>query len=198
MKYMRNQSTNKHPFKTKYMLSGGIAKCGYCGAPMKLDFGVRVNGTKTYRYSCRNRNKGRAKSVPIYNDGKVCPHKEYYYMPNLEEYVLGEIERIQINVDEIIENSKESDDNQLLEKYLDRIDDLKRQRKKLVDLYLASLISAEEIDKRAKNFELEIKQFESKIETIDKPSYPIFEYLKIKTLIFVKFIIINKKKLYVY
>lgn len=66
-----NKKDNTRPFQGLYMLSN-IAKCGYCGTPLKIDsYKPRKDGTRKRTYTCINRNPKRIKTA-TYNDGSSC------------------------------------------------------------------------------------------------------------------------------
>lgn len=70
--------TNTRPFQGKYMLSH-IAKCGYCGAPLKVCTGRAKNdGTRRQTYVCVNKTESLARrSVNNYNNQKICNTGRY-------------------------------------------------------------------------------------------------------------------------
>lgn len=147
------QNNNPRPFQGKYMLSG-ILRCGYCGAPFEVLLGnIRKDGTRLKKYHCINRYTKRVRPT-IYNNGKKCD-SGYYQLADLEEKVLSEIEKLQINPQSILNLSKEDDSENNLELYQKRINALEKQMDKLTDLYMNDLITLESMQIKAKKYQEE-------------------------------------------
>ena len=88
-------NNNPRPFQAKYILSG-IARCGYCGAPMESVLGnIRKDGTRLKKYQCYNRHPRKSRPT-IYNNGKKCD-SGFYHMKDLEKEVLNKINELQVN-----------------------------------------------------------------------------------------------------
>lgn len=159
--YEKNK--NPRPFQAKYMLSG-LAKCGYCGAPLKVIQGmVRKDGTRFKKYECYNRYPKKTRGVTTYNDNQKCD-SGFYYLEDLETYVLTEINKLKSDPTRL--NTKKDTS----EKETD-IDLLKREIKqittkieKLNDLYLIDSISLEELQNKTKNFLTRKKQLEQQLQ----------------------------------
>jgi len=160
------QRFNPRPFQSKYMLSGK-ARCGYCGAPLKIMIGHRTNGEKTYRYQCKNRFNAR-NGATIYNDGKKCD-SGYYYMKDLEKYVLNEIEVVQLTPDSVTKFESEVKEETHEEEYKQRITQLEKKQEKLSDLYMNDLISMEQMQEKAKALSNELSKLKEKLDNIEVP-----------------------------
>ncbi len=154
------QNNNPRPFQSKYMLSGRI-RCGYCGAPLTIQISKLKDGSRRYRYTCKNRNK--AKTGPtIYNDGKKCESGSYF-LKDLEAHALNQIEKLQLNpklVEEMRQDRKEVDHT---EDYQKRIVQLNKKIEKLSNLYMSDMLTIEEVQDKSKPIKKEIKSLEAKL-----------------------------------
>ncbi len=143
---------NPRPFQSKYMLSGKL-KCGYCGAPLKIQIGHRTNGEKIRRYECTNRSRGRAQSGPtIYNNGAVCD-SGFYYADDIEHKVLVAINKLKVNPDLVDKKSSHkmvAVDNSQLQK--DELNRILSKIEKVNDLYINNLIDMDELKSRTNGF----------------------------------------------
>lgn len=154
------QNNNPRPFQSKYMLSGRI-RCGYCGAPLTIQISKLKDGSRRYRYTCKNRNK--AKTGPtIYNDGKKCESGSYF-LKDLEAHALDQIEKLQLNpalAEEMRQDRKEVDHT---EDYQKRIVQLNKKNEKLSNLYMSDMLTIEEVQDKSKPIKKEIKSLEAKL-----------------------------------
>lgn len=155
-------NNNPRPFQAKYMLSG-LARCGYCGAPLMSVLGnIRQDGTRLKKYQCTNR-LVKKRRVTYYNDNKKCD-SGFYQMKDLENYVLDEIEKIQLNPDLLDEYASSPKPVDNTEVYLKAIEKLDTKRERLSDLYLNDLISFEQMEEKAKKMLQEKRDLESKLD----------------------------------
>ena len=93
----KETKNNPRPFQAKYMLSG-MARCGYCGAPLKLRLGaVRKDGTRAMVYDCHNRWKRTKTYLTVYNNNEQCTKSGRYQKADLEAFVLDKIKELQLN-----------------------------------------------------------------------------------------------------
>ena len=139
---------NPRPFRAKYMLSG-LARCGYCGTPLKMSMTAKrkSDGVRTYRYSCINRTSNRTKSPTLYNGGKKCD-SGLYYKEDLEKYVLDEVARLQHDpeaIKSLIEPAKTTVDEQEIKS---RVNALDTKISRLNDLYLNNLTTLEDLKEK--------------------------------------------------
>lgn len=154
------QSNNPRPFQAKYMLSGRI-RCGYCGAPLTIQISKLKDGSRRYRYTCKNRNKANT-GPTIYNDGKKCESGSYF-LKDLEAHTLDQIEKLQLNpklVEEMREDKNEVDHTQ---DYQKRIGQLGKKLEKLSNLYMNDMLTIEEVQEKSKPIKKEIKSLEEKL-----------------------------------
>ena len=159
--------SNPRPFQAKYMLSG-LAKCGYCHAPLKVILGQkRKDGSRFKRYECYQRHPRKTRGVTVYNDNKKCK-SGYYDMELLEHYVLTRIAQLQNDPDKIQElfsdDASPAVDRQAIQK---QIDSLTLKLSKLNDLYLDDRITLDELRTKSADF---IKQRSSLEAEIKKAS----------------------------
>lgn len=140
-------NNNPRPFQGKYMLSG-LARCGYCGAPLESTLGnIRKDGTRLKKYQCMNRTvKLRTTN---YNNNKKCV-SGFYHMNVLEEYVVDEISKLQMNPKTAFER-KETKNEDHTEIYEQRIISIDKKINKLSDLYMNDLITLEDMQHKAKS-----------------------------------------------
>lgn len=141
-------NNNPRPFRAKYMLSG-LARCGYCGAPLRIEMTAKrkTDGGRTYRYSCMNRTAKRTIGPTVYNNGKKC-ESGLYYREDLEKYVLNEVAKLQHDpeaIETLIEPSKTTVNEQELKSRLNVLD---TKISRLNDLYLNNLTSLEELKEK--------------------------------------------------
>lgn len=157
------KNNNPRPFQSKYMLSGKI-RCGYCGAPLEVQTGRKTNGEKTYRYQCKNRVHARS-GPTIYNDAKKCD-SGFYYMKDLEDFVLKEIGSLQLDPS-IIESDDSSNLTESVDIYKTRVKKLEDNLKKLSDLYLNDVITMTDVQDKSKIIKNEITSLLDKIVDIE-------------------------------
>lgn len=175
--YERNN--NPRPFQAKYMLSG-IARCGYCGAPLRIVLGhKRKDGSRTTKYQCVNRFPRKTKGVTIYNDNKKCDSGTYD-LSNLEDTVINSLIGFQENNESLYKiidsNNRPVIDISTLEKQILQID---KKIQKNSDLYLNDFITMDELKKRTESLQAEKKLLQAKICENDSPDNSnIFEVVK--------------------
>lgn len=145
-----NKKDNTRPFQGLYMLSN-IAKCGYCGTPLKIDsYRPRKDGTRKRTYTCINRNPKRIKTT-TYNDGKQCKESGRYDVKDVENYVLNEISKLQLNpesVESLYKDKPEED----LKAHEEQLKQLEKKLSKLNDLYINELISMDVLKQKSARF----------------------------------------------
>ena len=154
---------NPRPFQAKYMLSG-LAKCGYCHAPLKVILGQkRKDGSRFKRYECYQRHPRKTRGVTVYNDNKKC-ESGYYDMELLEHYVLTRIAQLQNDPDKIQElfsdDTSPAVDKQAIQK---QIESLTLKLSKLNDLYLDDRITLDELRTKSSDFIKQRATLESEI-----------------------------------
>lgn len=153
------QNNNPRPFQGKYILSG-LARCGYCGAPLESMLGnIRNDGSRLKKYQCANRII--KKRPTVYNDNKKCL-SGFYHMSDLEDYVVNEVSKVQINPKTILEKpeEKKEDNTEIFEK---RIIAIEKSINKLSDLYMNDLVSLTDMELKAKSLKNERNQLLDKI-----------------------------------
>jgi site-specific DNA recombinase len=172
----KETKNNPRPFQAKYMLSG-MARCGYCGAPLKLRLGaVRKDGTRAMVYDCHNRWNRSVTHLTVYNENKQCTESGRYQKADLEAYVLGKLKELQLNPDKIREKlSLDEKPTVNTEDILKQIAKINQQIDKLNDLYLNDLITVEKLKERADGLKLERGLLEA---TIEQNSDRIFKAKK--------------------
>lgn len=145
----KETKNNPRPFQAKYMLSG-LARCGYCKAPLKLRLGaVRKDGTRAMVYDCHNRWNRTKSYLTVYNDNKQCTESGRYQKADLEAYVLDKIKELQLNPDTITEKLKLNEQPEVnTEDIAKQIMKIDQQIDKLNDLYLNDLITVEGLKER--------------------------------------------------
>ena len=169
-----DSKTNTRPFQGLYMLSH-IAKCGYCGTPLKIDsYKPRKDGTRKRTYTCINRNPRRIKTT-IYNEGKHCKESGRYNVEDVEKYVLNEINKFQLNP-ESIESLYKDKPEENLKAYEEQLKQLEKKLSKLNDLYINELISMDALKQKSAELLKEKSSLESfinrnKIQTNNKQSF---------------------------
>lgn len=139
-------SNNPRPFRAKYMLSG-IAKCGYCGTPLRIILGSkRKDGSRNMRYQCINRFPRNTKGVTVYNDGKKCK-SGFYEKADVEEFVINQIRDLQFNINKLdnLFDKHPSIDIKSIERQISSLDN---KLKRLNDLYLNDMIDLEDLKKQ--------------------------------------------------
>lgn len=169
-----NKKDNTRPFQGLYMLSH-IAKCGYCGTPLKIDtYKPRKDGTRKRTYTCINKNPRRTKTM-IYNNGEECKESGRYDVKDVENYVLNEINKFQLNPESIEALYKDKPEENL-KAYEEQLKQLEKKLSKLNDLYINELISMDalkqksaELLKEKSSLELFINR--SKTQTNNKQSF---------------------------
>lgn len=165
---------NPRPFQGRYMLSGQI-KCGYCGTPLELIQYKKASGETIYRYSCRNRQK-KARTT-TYNDGKLCD-SGFYFLDDLEEYVLNEINKLQLDNDLVHVHSKTASKRlSQLADYEKELVGSKRKAKKLIDLYMAELIDVDDLNSQSQDLKREERYLENKINELKSEDNKALDYL---------------------
>ncbi|HEP1482184.1 TPA: recombinase family protein [Streptococcus pyogenes] len=160
----KDKKNNPRPFQAKYMLSG-LARCGYCKAPLKLRLGaVRKDGTRAMVYDCHNRWNRKVTYLTIYNDNKQCTESGRYQKADLEAYVLDKIKELQLNPDTIREkmdlNEKPTANTEEIKKQIAKTN---QQIDKLNDLYLNDLITVEKLKERANKLKKERELLEAEL-----------------------------------
>lgn len=156
-------NNNPRPFQAKYMLSG-LAKCGYCGAPLGIILGhVRKNGTRSMKYQCINRFPRKTKGVTTYNDNKKC-NSGTYDMSELENKVIKKIEQFQDN-DDALKKVIQVDSELVVDvlEFKKQLSELNKKIQKNSDLYLNDFISMDELKRRTEMLQSDKKMLESKI-----------------------------------
>lgn len=157
-------NNNPRPFQAKYILSG-IARCGYCGAPMESILGnIRKDGTRLKKYQCYNRHPRKSRPT-VYNNGKKCD-SGFYHMNDLEKEVLNKISELQVNPKAIKSKDSETNDNDhnIL---LSRLKAIEKNIKKLADLYYADMIDLSAMKARSEDLQQERKTIEGQLNTTD-------------------------------
>lgn len=82
-----------------------MARCGYCGAPLKIVLGhKRKDGSRTMKYQCANRFPRKTKGITVYNDNKKCDSGNYD-LSNLENTVIDNLIGFQENNDSLLKLS---------------------------------------------------------------------------------------------
>lgn len=157
-------NNNPRPFQAKYILSG-IARCGYCGAPMESMLGnIRKDGSRLRKYQCCNRHPRKSRPT-IYNNGKKCD-SGFYHMEDLEKEVLNKISELQVNPVAIqSKDSETSDNDQNILK--GRLKSIEKNIKKLADLYYADMIDLSAMKYRSAELQRERKTIESQLNETD-------------------------------
>lgn len=157
-------NNNPRPFQAKYILSG-IARCGYCGAPMESTLGnIRKDGTRLKKYQCYNRHPRKSRPT-VYNNGKKCD-SGFYHMKDLEKEVLNKISELQVNPAAIqSKDSETSDNDQTI--LLARLRAIEKNIKKLADLYYADMIDLSDMKSRSAELQQERKTIEGKLNKTD-------------------------------
>lgn len=134
---------NSRPFRSKYLLSG-IIRCGYCSAPLEIILNKkRLDGTRTRKYQCSNRHVRSTRPITVYNDYKKCDSGSYLAEP-LEEYVISQIKKLQMNpneLDSLFVSSRTID----ISKIEKQIAEISAKIKKLNELYLNDMIELDEL-----------------------------------------------------
>lgn len=157
---MRAQGKNRK-FKAKYMLSG-TAKCGYCGAPLRLRIGnKRSDGTCLKVYQCCNRYPSRY-SVVTYNDNKKC-HSGNYQKEDLEQYVIAEMRKLQLKPEKIdnLFNKVATIDTVQINK---QIASINNKINRLNDLYLNDMIDIDKLKADAEKFKEQKRVLEKELD----------------------------------
>jgi site-specific DNA recombinase len=144
------------PFQAKYLLSG-LLYCGYCGSRLTvMQRKKRKDGTSFRFYQCLNRYaKGDAR----------CPVSVSYPKHELEATVLAEVARLQSSpsvVDEMLDRSETPTvDVAALKKEQAAV---QAKLRKLTDLYLADLISMDEMRDRSQSLQAQVALLASQID----------------------------------
>lgn len=163
--YEMKQKGKNRQFKAKYMLSG-TGKCGYCGAPLRIKTGnKRLDGTRTMAYQCFNRYP-KKNSVTVYNNNEKCNSK-YYDKNSLEDNVLAEIRKLQLNpnlIDTMFRKTTIVDTLEITK----QIKVLENKINRLNKLYLNDLISLEQLKKDAHGYKEQIASLETELDKEDK------------------------------
>ena len=123
-------NNNPRPFQSKYMVSG-LLQCGYCGSNFTLyQYRKKKDGTRTKVYKCPST---MSKKMFTQVQHSNCPAK-FYYMNDLEKYVLDKIEILRGNPKLITtESVKTTNDNSTI---LKQIRKTEHQLERLVTLYV--------------------------------------------------------------
>lgn len=148
-------------FKAKYMLSG-TAKCGYCGAPLRIKIGnKRLDGTRLRAYQCCNRYP-RKNSVVTYNNNQKC-NSGNYLKEDLESYVIAEVRKLQLNPKKIdkLFNKVSKIDTVQINKQIASID---KKINRLNDLYLNDLIDIDKLKSDAEKLKEQKKLLENELD----------------------------------
>lgn len=159
-------SNNPRPFRAKYMLSG-LAKCGYCGTPLKIILGYkRKDGSRSMRYQCINRFPRNTKGITIYNDNKKCD-SGFYEKADIEEFVIAQIRGLQLNsykLDNMFDKQPIID----VEGIEKQITSLDNKLKRLNDLYLNDMIELDDLKKQTQSLRKQKTMLED--ELINNPA----------------------------
>lgn len=159
---------NPRPFKSQYMLSG-LMRCGYCGAMyVILTRGGKQEG-QYHIYRCDSI----ARRVPSNIHREHCPANHSYKRLEIEEIVIDEIHKLQVDTSLIDKYKVEKFDPAPLKKELERI---RNQQDKLVDLYLNGKglpldklqVKSEELDKQRKNIEKQLNNVAEPTLSVDE------------------------------
>lgn len=168
------ETLNPRPFQGKYMLSGQI-RCGYCGTPLEITQYTVVSGKTHYRYQCRNRSKKR-RSI-IYNDGKICD-SGIYSKEDLEQKVLAEINKLQLNNDLVSVYSKDTSERlSQITDYKKAVAENKKKTKRIIDLYMADLIDLNDMQTQSDDLKKESRYLENKIKELKNEENEALNYL---------------------
>lgn len=153
-------SNNPRPFQSKYLLSGFI-RCGYCGAPLEVSISTLKDGSKRYRYKCKNRAHH---NIYAHDHPGIerCTSKSYL-MEDLERVVLEEIEKLQLNPSLVKGKSLHKGEINT-EAVQARIALLNKKLTKLSDLYVNDMISMDGLKDQSEPIKEEIKQLENKLQ----------------------------------
>lgn len=155
---------NPRPFQAKYMLSG-LAKCGYCGTPLEvIPSPKRKDGTRTYRYQCRNRYPRKTGSASSYNNNQKCD-SGYYHMTAIEDYVLTQLQKFQSNPDSLNELFDSTEPALDRESLLKQIGSLDNKIERLNDLYIDDRISLAELQTKSDHFQQQKQLLEQELES---------------------------------
>lgn len=160
----KETKNNPRPFQAKYMLSG-VARCGYCHAPLKLRLGaVKKDGTRAMVYDCHNRWKRTKTHLTVYNNNEQCTKSGRYQKIDIEDYVLSQIKLMQTNPETIRKSLKLNEAPTVnTDDIIKQIAKIDKQLDKLNDLYINDLITVENLKKRADKFKNERKLLEAEL-----------------------------------
>ncbi|WP_338040045.1 recombinase family protein [Liquorilactobacillus ghanensis] len=155
------KNNNPRPFQSKYMLSG-LLKCGYCSANLGLHIYVpRKDGSQSKFYKCPSSIKKKTFTNRQYS---FCS-QPFLNKKDLEEHVIREIRKLQLNPQSIVhEQNNISGNIKLLKQQLKKID-VKSER--LMNLYINSdSFDLKMLDKKRKQIQQERAQINEQIKDI--------------------------------
>jgi len=169
--------------KSKYLL-GGLIWCGYCGARLKASFSTAGKDKKRfYYYVCYSVSKHPLHMVKDSN----CKGR-YWKMSELENIVLEEIKKKQLNKDEFIKQynkyyAKHKDFMDEVEILKSKIIDIEKQIDKLIKLYQFDKIPLQVISERIDELYSEKNIIEKNIENYKADKNTDYYRAPLKTLL---------------
>lgn len=145
---------NARPFKSKFLLSG-LLKCGLCGSTLSIRDSRTKHGKHRF-YRCPASTNRRADQV---RGVEHCSNDHRYDMKEMEATIMDEVKRLKFNKPEL-EQSQEDAKEQITK----QINEIKKQRERLVDLYLNGKgINMDSLNERSELLEKQQKTLEDKL-----------------------------------
>ena len=156
---------NPRPFQAKYMVSG-IARCGICGAPMRLESqNKKKDGTRTQNYLCSCARREKSKHIPMKDYGP-CDNIRFKRQ-DLENFVLGEVQKLKTRPGLLKKLATKKDKRTNFDNLQAQLDKVQSQLDKLIDLYLMDELSRDKLDARRDALLKEKSALLSKLEKQD-------------------------------
>lgn len=159
------KNNNPRPFQAKYLLSG-LLRCGCCTANMELiQRSKKKDGTRTKLYKCYSQSSKKHGRTQRKYDG--CTNITYG-METLEKLILGEIEKLRLDDDYLLEVAGSAKEKIDLSAYEKRAAELAKQIERLVGLYVTGDVPLDVYESKKKEIETERQAIQSKIDGVQK------------------------------
>jgi site-specific DNA recombinase len=156
--YERSNLSTTRPFQSKYLLSG-ILRCGHCGASLMLvqAGSKRKDGTRRKSYKCVTRTSVRNTPTCYRNPDGCQGDGRLYLMEDLEDMVLGEIEKLRLDKSGMEQRPDAHDTQKDIEALHGRISQLDAALGRMVALYAQGNIEIDILDREREKMEQERK-----------------------------------------
>ena len=176
LQHQKEASKRPCSYRTKtgchsnYMLAG-LLYCGDCGARMYAR--KTYKGSTTKKYQCYSVTR----SVKSMIRSDHCTNREHpYTVEQLDEIVLHEIKKLALDKTQFEEiASKPSDKSEDAKIYKERLDEVEKQIKRLMNLYQTGLIELSDITDRLEALNTEKQSLTANLDELVEPADDIID-----------------------